>query len=322
MAKNTDIQWCDSTTNPTLGCDGCELHRPGYSTCYAAAMTRRFGGKNPGLATDFNVVELAPGRMETAAAWSDLRGASRPDKPWLDGLPRLIFVSDMADALSSDVPFEYLRDEIVETVHSVKGRRHQWLWLTKRPTRMAKFSVWLSCQGIDWPANLWVGTSVTSTGTRARIDDLLRVGNAQTIRFVSVEPQWTAIDLRPWLPQLDWVIQGGQSGRGDHPFSVEWAKDMRRQCRDCGVPFFLKQLGSHLSNEGERTVLIDRHGGDWSEWPTRLRVREMPIYVGRRRQRHIRQHKVQPSCRSTAARANKNIIPNRRCRDHRKANDA
>jgi hypothetical protein len=25
MAKSTPIQWCDSTVNPVMGCEGCEL---------------------------------------------------------------------------------------------------------------------------------------------------------------------------------------------------------------------------------------------------------------------------------------------------------
>ena len=25
MSVKTKIQWCDSTVNPTMGCDGCEL---------------------------------------------------------------------------------------------------------------------------------------------------------------------------------------------------------------------------------------------------------------------------------------------------------
>src|SRR3712207_7534850 len=41
-----------------------------------------------------------PGRMAEAALWSDLTGTDRPDKPWLNGMPRLIFISDMGDALS------------------------------------------------------------------------------------------------------------------------------------------------------------------------------------------------------------------------------
>ena len=51
------------------------------------------------------------GRMAEAAGWSDLSGTRRKDKPWLEGMPRLIFVSDMSDALSNSVPFPYLRDE-------------------------------------------------------------------------------------------------------------------------------------------------------------------------------------------------------------------
>jgi len=76
------------------------------------------------------------------------------------------------------------------------GRRHQWQWLTKQPHRMAKFWQWLDERGIPWPDNLWAGTSVTTQRTCTRIDQLLKVGSASTIRFLSAEPQWEAIDVR------------------------------------------------------------------------------------------------------------------------------
>jgi protein gp37 len=28
MSVTTKIQWCDSTCNPTMGCEGCELWNP------------------------------------------------------------------------------------------------------------------------------------------------------------------------------------------------------------------------------------------------------------------------------------------------------
>ena len=31
MSAKTKIQWCDSTANPTMGCDGCELWSLGAS---------------------------------------------------------------------------------------------------------------------------------------------------------------------------------------------------------------------------------------------------------------------------------------------------
>ena len=110
-----------------------------------------------------------PGRMAEAARWKDMAGIARPDKLWIDGLPGLVFVSDMADALSEGIDFEYLLTEIIESVTSELGRLHQWRWLTKRPARMAKFSAWLKDRGITWPAGLWAGTSITSMETATRV---------------------------------------------------------------------------------------------------------------------------------------------------------
>lgn len=277
MSQQTKIQWCDSTINPTMGCEGCELWSANVRKCYAGMLHVRRGGKTKGFSPTFEEVTLWPGRMAQAARWRDLTGTAREDKPWLDGLPRLIFVSDMSDALSSVVPFEYLRDEILANVTSPEGRRHRWLWLTKRPDRMAKFSDFLLSECIGWPDNLWAGTSITTQATTSRIRHLLRVGDDRTIRFLSVEPQYESMDLSAWLPRLDWVIQGGESGHGANPFHIEWALDLIQQCGAADVPYFLKQIGTLVHLSGERIHLGDHHGGDWSEWPEAIRVRQMPI---------------------------------------------
>jgi protein gp37 len=276
MSIKTKIQWCDSTVNPTMGCDGCEIWSPKQKTCYAGLLHTRFGGVTPGYAPTFSEVTLFPGRMAEAAGWSDLSGTRRKDKPWLGSMPRLIFVSDMSDALSKSVPFPYLRDEVIANVISRAGSRHCWLWLTKRPDRMAKFSEWLSDQGIPWPENLWAATSITTQTTTSRIDSLLKVGDDRTIRFLSVEPQVEKIDLRAWLPSLDWAIQGGESGRKARPFDLAWADDLIDQCGQHRIPLFIKQLGSHVIQGGRRLAFQDSHASDWSEWTEKLRVRQMP----------------------------------------------
>ena len=277
MSDTTKIQWCDSTVNPTMGCEGCELWSAKAKKCYAGVLHVRRGGKTKGFSPTFEELTFWPGRMAMAARWRDLTGTARADKPWLDGLPRLIFVSDMSDALSSIVPFEFLRDEIIANVTMPEGRRHRWLWLTKRPDRMAQFSDFLRAEGIAWPENLWAGTSITTQATTTRIKSLLKVGDEGTTRFLSVEPQYEPIDLSAWLTTLDWVIQGGESGHDARPFHVEWALELIRQCVAADVPYFLKQLGSMACIRGQRLRLADHHGGDWSEWPAAIRVREMPI---------------------------------------------
>jgi protein gp37 len=367
MSEFTSIEWCDSTTNPAMGCDGCELFPrnpqiaaavarvliekgyPGHAgrkqdvrrlfpsqtasdtyharhtiaatiagwlpnperterrtveqlveraitaefKCYAGALHLWRGANdakpekrsNPGYAPKFEIVTKYPGRMRAAAAWSDLRGTrrlprqvggkERPARPWLDGLPRLIFISDMADLLSAAVDFNYIRDEVIENVTSDNGRRHIWLWLTKRPARMAKFSEWLLKEGISWPDNLVAMTSVTSGKTVGRVDQLRKV--RCRFRGLSVEPLWEQVSLS--LVGIDWVIAGGESAlrKADaSPFDLAWARDLRRQCHKAKVAYFLKQLGTSPVDGGADLLLEDHHGGDWDEWPAELRVREFP----------------------------------------------
>jgi protein gp37 len=280
--RGSSIQWCDDTENPVMGCDLCELWnpkaKPPVRRCYAGILHETRGRNHPGYARRFERPETFPGRMARIAEAAPLQGARRPDRPWLDLLPRLIFVSDMGDALSPQVGFEYLESEVIDVVGSGPGSRHRWLWLTKRPHTMATFSRWLAKRGRSWPTNLWAGTSITSDATYHRVVDLLKVGGKSTRRFLSVEPQSTPVDLSPWLPRLDWVIQGGESGTQAHAFHLEWARDLKGACNKAGVPYFLKQLGRIVLADGKQLRLTDnRHGGNWLDWPTDLRVRQVPM---------------------------------------------
>lgn len=100
---------------------------------------------------------------------------------------------------------------------------------------------------------------------------------------------------------LGWVIVGGESGHGARPCDIAWIRSIRDQCKVAEVPCFVKQLGGNpecadhfkkasdwfekqwgfapqLPNQIEecRFSLKDKKGGDISEWPEDLRVREYP----------------------------------------------
>jgi protein gp37 len=98
---------------------------------------------------------------------------------------------------------------------------------------------------------------------------------------------------------LQWIVCGGESGPGARPFQFRWARDLRDQCRAAGVPFFMKQVGAKPVDQVERGLdvyhekgpdmgmrqvviddrpirLKDGHGGDPSEWPSDLRIRQYP----------------------------------------------
>lgn len=282
MGQATEIQWCDSTINPTSGCDGCELKAPGKpGTCYAVPIhVNRLARTMPDkYAADFHEVREIPGRMNQIAKWSDLRGKDRPDKPWLNGMPRMIFVGDLGDLFSRAVSFEFIRDELVAQAISGKGGRHIQMWLTKRPSRMAEFSQWLEEQHISWPDNIWAGVSVTSQKTENRADLGCYVGARN--KFLSVEPQLEQIQFTPsTLRNYQLVIQGGESGPKARPFNLAWARKTRDQCKDAGVSYFFKQLGSNPYDSfyltDQRVHLKDSHGGNPEEWPEDLRVRQFP----------------------------------------------
>jgi hypothetical protein len=66
---------------------------------------------------------LFPGRLDEAARWRDLTGTQRAEKPWLDGLPRLIFVVDMGDGFTASVdPDAWLTPKLGVIAATRRGR--------------------------------------------------------------------------------------------------------------------------------------------------------------------------------------------------------
>ena len=61
---------------------------------------------------------------------------------------------------------------------------------------------------------------------------------------------------------IDWVICGGESGPGARPMDPVWARSLRGQCQETGVPFFFKQWGG--PRPGGPAPL---DGREWREMP-------------------------------------------------------
>lgn len=162
----------------------------------------------------------------------------------------------------SDLFHEIVPVDFVLKVFDVMRRAywHQFQVLTKRAERLESLSPL-----IDWPQNVWQGTSVENEKVGYRIDHLRKTGAA--IKFLSLEPL-----LGP-LPNLnlygiDWVIVGGESGPGARPMKKEWVIDIRDQCIAAGVPFFFKQWG------GINKKLTGREldNQTWDEMPATTKV--------------------------------------------------
>lgn len=54
----------------------------------------------------------------------------------------------------------------------------------------------------------------------------------------------------PMAPILDWVVVGGESGPSARPMHPDWARTLRDQCAEAGVPFFFKQWGEWAPQVG------------------------------------------------------------------------
>jgi len=211
MAKGTKIEWADDTVNAEMGCDGCELWDPKHNVrmCYAGLQTQRMLSRGPlkGWPPAFDEPKIFPGRIAAAARWKDLTGTARERKPWLDGLPRTIFVNDMGDTFTASLPDDWLAPELP----IMAATPHNWILLTKRADRQREFSLRHTL-----PPNVWAGVSITSPQ-----DQRLRylVQTRARVRWVSYEPMLAPVDWRPWLSAngrvgVDWIIVGGASGPG------------------------------------------------------------------------------------------------------------
>lgn len=335
MGTKTDIQWADSTVNLMVGCGGCELSKANH--CYAEALVNRYKGMK-GWPVSFDKPAIFKDRLEPVLKWKDLTGTERPEKPWLNGLPRLVFVNDLGDTFTESLDLRWLGDA-VQAMHSSPNR---YLVLTKRPKRAAEFRAWWSKQYCErWPKNVWLGTSVTSQANIGRLHDLAAIPDVR--RFVSFEPllgplllecdeltgcgcghimvahencigpcrcptRWNGGNwmlpeservpgcglegytaqcaCRSFQPTIEWAIIGGESGKDARPCDLAWIRSLRDQGKSAGVATFIKQLGSMptglytaVNDDGTRlTHWPPEHskGGDWSEWPSDLRVREVP----------------------------------------------
>lgn len=170
-----------------------------------------------------------------------------------------------------------------------------WLLLTKRPENVRKFwpavNVHTQEQADDrnergelYRRNVWIGTSISDQETADNwTPGLAFLGDLAPVRFLSAEPLVGPIDFSMRFDGtggsalnfagVNLVIVGGESGPGARPCSVEWVRDIVRQCAEANVACFVKQLGSNVE---PFICLADPKGGNPDEWPKDLRVRQMP----------------------------------------------
>lgn len=237
MAKNSSIEWTESTWNPITGCTKVS---PGCKFCYAERMAKRL--KAMGSANYENGFKLTLHEhvLELPLTWKK---------------PQTIFVNSMSDLFHKNVPLEFIR-KMFDVMN--KAYWHRFQILTKRSERLFELDPMLS-----WTDNIWLGVSVENQNYTYRIDHL-RYTKAK-VKFLSIEPLIGPIKHLD-LTNINWAIVGGESGPGARPMKEEWVITIRDECRKAKVPFFFKQWGGVNKKKNGRIL----KGRTWEEMP-RLR---------------------------------------------------
>lgn len=302
----TSVEWTDWSW-PVV--NGCRRKSPGCENCYAerlSATRLSKTGKYIGLAV------MGP----HGPRWTSESRLWRPslDEPLRMRKPAKVFVADMGDlfyeenrdediaaifgvmAAAPQHTFQVLTkraDRMVEWFKWVDGYSKgemQLPLLLHHAQRLCEHKALRHTDPIlrrPWPLpNVWLGVSVENQRyADERIPQLQKT--SAVVRFVSYEPALDRVDFTPFLrPKIDWLIVGGESGPGARRFNIDWARDAKNQCEFMGTAFFCKQLGARpyeafRRHEGSpfelgAIELNDSKGGDMSEWPKDLRVRQFP----------------------------------------------
>lgn len=255
MSEQSAIEWTEATWNPWTGCthvsEGCD-------NCYMFTLKKRWG-QNP------EVVARSKTTFRDPLKWKQ---------------PKLIFTCSMSDFFHVDA--DAWRDEAWEIIR--KTPHHTYQILTKRPGRIARH---LPADWGEGYANVWLGTSLENQDVLHRAWQLAEI--PARIRFISAEPLLGPLYLtdeylthrigassypfkglnREHRTRLihffQWVIVGGESGPRARPMDIMWARELRDECSQYGVAFFLKQLGGNPDKRGHAKALLD--GERFTEMP-------------------------------------------------------
>lgn len=292
--STTTIEWTDEVWNPTTGCDRVS---PGCDNCYALKMAKRLKGMGSAkYQTDGDSRTSGPGfgiamHPDTLAA------------PFAWRTPRKVFVNSMSDLFHAGVTNEFIARVFAvmaatpQHTYQVLTKRPARMRSLLNSEPFQSFTAVHLMLGSDiplkerpeltWPLpNVWLGTSVEDQKRADLRIPALRDTQAAK-RFLSCEPLLGPVNLRAaWVPRkpgpytltdmagmlrwsddvgVDWVIVGGESGAGYRPMDLDWARSLRDQCTDAGVPFLFKQIGGRTPKAGGREL----DGRTWDEYPDR-----------------------------------------------------
>jgi protein gp37 len=250
MGKTTNIEWCDHTFNPWVGCTKVS---PGCTRCYAENL----------MDARFQRVAWGRGQARQRTSAANWRQPLLWDHEAKDaGERHKVFCASLADVFDPEAPDQWKSDlfSVIEQTSNL-----DWLLLTKRPELgIEHFGSWQNLNP-EAARSIWFGISAEDQERfDQRAEYLTDIRLADNITFVSAEPLLGAINLASHRQYIDWVICGGESGPGARPMQKYWVRSLQMQCHCHGIPFFFKQWGG--VNKKAAGNMLD--GRKWLEMPT------------------------------------------------------
>jgi protein gp37 len=230
---NDSVDWASWTWNPVTGCDhGCKF-------CYAREIA------HSERMADYYPFQFAPTFHEYRLTAP--KHTSRPNSE--DERDGRVFVCSMADLFGKWVPDKWIRSVFDACLASPEW---EYLFLTKWPARYAKMPLL---------PKAWYGASVVRQSDVTRVEKAMQDFDAgEGIKWVSMEPMLEPIRFN-FIDWCDLMVIGSQTQTYQPDGLVEafapefdWIVDMVNQCRDAGVPYYIKQNcgtkapGMHLPN--------------------------------------------------------------------------
>lgn len=234
MGEKTEISWADSTHNEWLGCMKVSA---GCDNCYAEVMMdnwlhrvswgqRKTDTTTPSVGTR---VLTSEANRHKPFTWN--RKAAEFQA--MHGRRQRVFCSSLSDVFDNQVPRAW-RVGLFHTIESTPEL--DWLLLTKRPENIGGM--------IDYkqiPRNVWLGATCEDQAAYDKRWPILAQFNAR-VRFISYEPAIGPLTILDHKEKPDWLICGGESGKGYRPMPTVWAADVQEECAEHFVPFFMKQM--------------------------------------------------------------------------------
>ncbi len=262
MAENSGIAWTNHTFNPWRGCTKVSS---GCRNCYAEKLAKR----NP----DVLGIWGDEGTRVASKAWKDpVKWNKRAGET---GVREKVFVGSMCDVMEDREELSKLRWDLWILIE--KTPNLDWLLLSKRPENYRTLlpPSWMRGR---IPRNVWIGATVEHDKVSTmRIEYLARIPAA--VRFLSVEPLVGPVNLglmgtvpKTWGlgytivgSVINWVIVGAESGPGRRMMDRDWARSIRDECVDAGVPFFYKQ---EIGEDGKKIETPKLDGKRWIQTPS------------------------------------------------------